>query len=78
MRRMRTRLLLGAIACLVFAAPLAAQVAPTVTGETGLFQILNADMLPQGRFSLGLSWGLWDRTAASVPAATSTDRSRAR
>ncbi len=67
MRRMRTRLLLGAMACVVFAAPLAAQVAPTVTGETGLFQVMNADMLPQGRFSLGLSWGLWDRTAASVP-----------
>ena len=67
MRRMRTRLLLGAIACLVLAAPLAAQVAPTVTGETGLFQVMNADMLPQGRFSLGLSWGLSDRTAASVP-----------
>jgi outer membrane protein OmpA-like peptidoglycan-associated protein len=74
MRRMRTRLLLGAIACLVFAAPLAAQVAPTVTGETGLFQVVNADILPQGRFSLGLSWGLWDRTAASVPfAATLVD-----
>ncbi len=67
MRRMRTRLLLGAIACLVLAAPLAAQVAPTVTGETGLFQVTNADMLPQGRFSLGLSWNLWNRTAASVP-----------
>lgn len=74
MRRMRTRLLLGAIACLVFAAPLAAQVAPTVTGETGLFQVMTADTLPQGRFSLGLSWGLWDRTAASVPfAATLLD-----
>jgi outer membrane protein OmpA-like peptidoglycan-associated protein len=67
MRRMRTRLLLGAIACLVLAAPLAAQVGPTVTGETGLFQVVNADMLPQGRFSLGLSWGMWSRTAASVP-----------
>ena len=67
MRRMRTRLLLGAIACLVLAAPLAAQVAPTVTGETGLFQVINADMLPQGRFSLALYWGLWDRTAAPVP-----------
>ncbi|MFI5119659.1 MAG: OmpA family protein [Thermoanaerobaculia bacterium] len=64
---MRTRLLLGAIACLVLAAPLAAQVAPTVTGETGLFQVMTAEMLPQGRFSLGLSWGLWDRTAAPVP-----------
>jgi outer membrane protein OmpA-like peptidoglycan-associated protein len=64
---MRTRLLLGAIACLVLAAPLAAQVAPTLTGETGLFQVTNADMLPQGRFSLGLSWSMWTRTAASVP-----------
>jgi outer membrane protein OmpA-like peptidoglycan-associated protein len=35
---------------------------------------MNADMLPQGRFSLGLSWGLWDRTAAPVPyAATLPD-----
>jgi len=74
MRRMRTRLLLGAIACLVLATPLAAQMAPSVSGETGLFQVTNADMLPQGRFSLGLSWGLWNRTAASVPyAATLSD-----
>ncbi len=78
MRRMRTRLLLGAIACLVlatpFATPLAAQIAPSVSGETGLFEVTNADMLPQGRFSLGLSWGLWNRTAASVPyAATLSD-----
>ena len=59
MRRMRTRLLLGAIACLVlatpFATPLAAQMSPSVSGETGLFQVTNAEMLPQGRFSLGLS-----------------------
>lgn len=67
MRRMRTRLLLGAIACLVLAAPLAAQIAPTVSGETGLFQVRNADMLPTGRFSFGLSWGMWNRTAAPVP-----------
>jgi outer membrane protein OmpA-like peptidoglycan-associated protein len=74
MRRMRTRLLLGAIACLVLAAPLAAQMAPTVSGETGLFQVMNAEMLPEGRFSLGLAWGLWNRTAASVPyAATLSD-----
>jgi len=75
---MRTRLLLGAIACLVlatpFATPLAAQMAPSVSGETGLFEVTNADMLPQGRFSLGLSWGLWNRTAPSVPyAATLPD-----
>ena len=78
MRRMRTRLFLGAIACLVlatpFATPLAAQMAPSVSGETGLFQATNAEFLPQGRFSLGLSWGLWNRTAASVPyAATLPD-----
>ncbi|MGZ5429240.1 MAG: hypothetical protein ACXWFS_09545, partial [Thermoanaerobaculia bacterium] len=78
MRRMRTRLLLGAIACLIlatpFATPLAAQMAPSVSGATGLFEVTNADMLPQGRFSLGLSWGLWNRTAASVPyAATLSD-----
>jgi outer membrane protein OmpA-like peptidoglycan-associated protein len=71
---MRTRLLLGAIACLVLAAPLAAQIAPTVSGETGLFEVRTADMLPAGRFSLGLSWGMWSRTAASVPfAATLPD-----
>ena len=67
MRRMRTGPLLGAIACLVLATPLAAQMAPSVSGETGLFEVTNADMLPQGHFSLGLSWGLWNRTAASVP-----------
>jgi outer membrane protein OmpA-like peptidoglycan-associated protein len=71
MQRMRTRLFLGALACLVlatsFATPLAAQMAPSISGETGLFQATNADFLPQGRFSLGLSWGLWNRTAASVP-----------
>jgi outer membrane protein OmpA-like peptidoglycan-associated protein len=71
---MRTRLLLGAIACLVLATPLAAQIAPTVSGGTGLFEVMNADMLPAGRFSFGLSWGMWNRTAASVPfAATLSD-----
>ncbi len=69
MRRMRTRLLLGAIACLVLAAPLAAQVAPTLTGETGLFQLTNADMLPMGHFSFGMSWSMRTLTAASVPGA---------
>jgi outer membrane protein OmpA-like peptidoglycan-associated protein len=74
MRRMRTRLLLGAIACLVLASPLAAQMAPSVSGETGLFEVTNAEFLPQGHFSLGLSWGMWNRTAASVPyAATLSD-----
>jgi outer membrane protein OmpA-like peptidoglycan-associated protein len=71
---MRTRLLLGAIACLASAAPLAAQVAPSLSGETGLFEVRNADVLPPGRFSLGLSWSMWNRTAASVPfAATLPD-----
>jgi outer membrane protein OmpA-like peptidoglycan-associated protein len=67
MRRMRTRPLLGAIVCLVLTAPLAAQVAPTVSGDTGLFAVRNADMMPEGNFSFGLSWGQWNRTAAPVP-----------
>ncbi len=74
MRRMRTRLLLGAIACLVLARPLAAQMAPSLSGATGLFEVTNAEMLPQGHFSLSLSWGMWNRTAASAPfAATLPD-----
>ena len=40
---------------------------PTLSGETGLFEITTADMLAAGRFSLGLSWSMWPRTAAPVP-----------
>ena len=69
MRRMRTRMSLAAAACLVLALPARAQVAPTLSGGTGLFEILTADMVAEGHFSLGLSWSMWDRTAAPVPGA---------
>lgn len=67
MRRMRTRLSLAAAVCFVLSLPARAQVAPTLSGETGLFEITTADMLAGGRFSLGLSWSMWPRTAAPVP-----------
>jgi outer membrane protein OmpA-like peptidoglycan-associated protein len=65
MRRMRTGLLTTAAACVVLAGPLAAQTAPTMTGESGLFEIKNADSLPAGRFSFGLYFSQSDRTAAT-------------
>jgi outer membrane protein OmpA-like peptidoglycan-associated protein len=35
--------------------------APTVTGETGLFTLLSGDTLPQGGWSFGLYYNNWDR-----------------
>jgi outer membrane protein OmpA-like peptidoglycan-associated protein len=35
--------------------------APSVTGETGLFQLLGGDTLPQGGWSFGLYANNWDR-----------------
>lgn len=67
MRRMRTRLTLAAAVCSLLPLPARAQVAPTLSGETGLFEITNADMLAAGRFSVGLSWSMWTNTAAPVP-----------
>ena len=67
MRRMRTRLFLAAAAGFVLSLPARAQVAPTLSGETGLFEITNADTLAAGRFSLALSWSMWPRTAAPLP-----------
>ncbi|HTS02469.1 MAG TPA: OmpA family protein [Thermoanaerobaculia bacterium] len=67
MRRMRTRLFLAAAACFALALPARAQVAPTLSGETGLFEIKNADSLAAGRFSVALSWSMWTLTAAPVP-----------
>jgi outer membrane protein OmpA-like peptidoglycan-associated protein len=64
---MRTRLFLAAAACFVLSLPARAQVAPTLSGETGLFEITNADMLAAGRFSVALSWSMWTRTAAPIP-----------
>lgn len=69
MKRMRTRLSLAAAACFVLSLPARAQVAPTLSGETGLFEITNADMLAAGRFSFGLSWSMWTSTAAPAPGA---------
>lgn len=67
MRRMRTGLLLALAVALLAALPLSAQVAPTLTGETGLFGIQDADTVPQGRFAFSLFYSMYDRTAASVP-----------
>ena len=67
MRRMRTRLSLAAAVCFVLSLPARAQVAPTLSGETGLFEITTADMIAAGRFSLGLSWSMWPRTGAPIP-----------
>ena len=69
MRRMRTPLSLAAVACFALSLPARAQVAPTLSGETGLFEIMNADSLAAGRFSLGLSWSMWNRSSAPVPGA---------
>ncbi len=70
MRRMRTRLTLAAAVWFVLALPARAQVAPTLSGETGLFEITNADTIAAGRFSLGLSWSMWNRIAAPVSGST--------
>jgi outer membrane protein OmpA-like peptidoglycan-associated protein len=64
---MRTRLSLAAAVCFALSLPAQAQVAPTLSGETGLFEIMNADMLPAGRFSLAASWSMWTSTAAPLP-----------
>lgn len=65
MRRTPTGLLLVVVVATFLAAPsLTAQVAPTIQGETGLFQLVDAETLAPGRFSLGLSYSRWARTAA--------------
>lgn len=74
MRSMRTGLLFAVTLTLAFASPLTAQVAPTLTGETGLFELTNAEVLPIGRFSFGLYFSQSDRTAApSLLYATGAD-----
>ena len=71
MRRMRTGLLLALAVALLAASPLSAQVAPTLTGETGLFGIYDAQTVPQGRFAFSVFYSMYDRTAAPVPNAAS-------
>lgn len=67
MRRMRTGLLLALAVALLAASPLSAQVAPSLTGETGLFGIYDAQTVPQGRFAFSIFYSMYDRTAAPVP-----------
>ena len=67
MRRMRTGLLLALAVALLAASPLCAQVAPSLTGETGLFSIYDAQTVPHGRFAFSLFYSMYDRTAAPVP-----------
>ena len=67
MRRMRTGLLLALAVALLAASPLSAQVAPSLTGETGLFTVYDAQTVPQGRFAFSLFYSMWDRTAAPIP-----------
>ena len=74
MRRMRTGLLLALAVAVLAASPLSAQVAPSLTGETGLFEIYDAQTVPHGRFAFSLFYSMYDRTAAPVPyAGTAAD-----
>lgn len=41
--------------------------APTATGETGLFTLLDGWTLPQGQWSFGIYYNNWDRLVAPVP-----------
>ena len=49
--------------------PALAQVssAPTATGETGLFTLIDGWTLPRGEWSLGFQYNNWDRLVAPVP-----------
>jgi outer membrane protein OmpA-like peptidoglycan-associated protein len=41
--------------------------APTATGETGLFTLIDGWTVPDGEFSFGLYYNNWDRLVAPVP-----------
>ena len=64
MRPMRAGFLFAAGFSLVLSSPLVAQVAPTLTGEVGLFELRNADTTPPGRFSFSIFFSQSDRVAA--------------
>jgi len=66
---MKSRALALAAVAVLAVAPLGAQqaTAPTVTGETGLFTILDGQTLPAGSWSFGLYYDNWDRLVAPVP-----------
>ena len=64
MRRMRIGLLLAATVLLALSPSVLAQTAPTLTGDTGLIETVNAETVPAGRFSFSLFASLWQDTAA--------------
>ena len=41
--------------------------APTATGETGLFTLIDGWTLPQGEWSFGFYYNNWDRLVAPIP-----------
>jgi outer membrane protein OmpA-like peptidoglycan-associated protein len=57
------------LASTLLALPAAAQeaTAPTVTGETGLFNLIDGFTLPQGAWSFAVYYDNWDRLVAPVP-----------
>jgi len=63
MRRMRIGLLVALAAGLAFSPALLAQVAPTLTGDTGLIEAVNGQTVPPGRFSFSLFATLSQRAA---------------
>ncbi|MEO7793819.1 MAG: hypothetical protein ABIV06_03535, partial [Thermoanaerobaculia bacterium] len=71
---MKKLLLILTIALLcIGVAPASAQEysAPTATGETGLFTLLDGWTLPRGEWSLGFYYNNWDRLVAPVPGGVS-------
>jgi outer membrane protein OmpA-like peptidoglycan-associated protein len=64
MRRMRIGLVLAATVLVALSPTVLAQTAPTLTGDTGLIETVNAETVPPGRFSFGLFGSLWQKTAA--------------
>jgi outer membrane protein OmpA-like peptidoglycan-associated protein len=69
MRRPLTSIRIALSAVVLAAAAVSAQQgeAPTSTGESGLFTIIDAVGLPAGSWSLGLRYDNWDRLVAPVP-----------
>lgn len=67
MRRLLLTLIL--VALCAGGVPASAQLssAPTATGETGTFTLLDGWTLPKGEWSLGFYYNNWDRLVAPVP-----------
>lgn len=67
MRKLVLALIL--VALCVGGVPASAQLssAPTATGETGAFTLLDGWTLPKGEWSLGFYYNNWDRLVAPVP-----------